>query len=111
MAELAMLEQDRQRGARPGFGHIQASQSQALESWVKELEKTETFHDWVMPGGTLASAALDLARTTCRRADRRVCGVLEPQTFKNHEILIYLNRLSDLLWLLGRACERKSEPG
>ena len=49
-----------------------------------------------------ASAALDLARTTCRRAERRVAAA----TDTNPEILRYLNRLSDLCWILARYAEK-----
>jgi cob(I)alamin adenosyltransferase len=58
-----------------------------------------------MPGANLASAALDVARTVCRRAERRVCGLQEAGQLQNAEIIIYLNRLSDLLWLLARWVE------
>lgn len=59
-----------------------------------------------MPGGNLASAALDAARTICRRAERRVSALRESDPTQNPEILVYLNRLSDLLWLLAREADR-----
>ena len=52
---------------------------------------------------------LDVARTTCRRAERRVCALHEANELRNPEILVYLNRLSDLLWLLARWLENQSE--
>ena len=55
------------------------------------------------------SAALDVARTVCRRAERRVCALQETGELKNAEIIIYLNRLSDLLWLLARRVETKED--
>jgi len=54
---------------------------------------------------------LDLARTICRRAERRVCGLKETGELKNAEIVIYLNRLSDLLWLFARWVEAQSGSG
>ncbi|MCZ7641078.1 MAG: ATP:cob(I)alamin adenosyltransferase [Verrucomicrobia bacterium] len=48
------------------------------------------------------SAALDLARTVCRRAERRICLLQETDQLQNDEILVYLNRLADVLWLLAR---------
>ena len=48
------------------------------------------------------SAALDVARTICRRAERRVCDLNQTGELKNPEIIIFLNRLSDLLWLFAR---------
>ena len=54
----------------------------------------------------MVSAALDLARTTCRRAERRVTSLAEVTKNMNAEILRFLNRLSDLCWLLGRYAEK-----
>jgi cob(I)alamin adenosyltransferase len=51
---------------------------------------------------------LDLARTICRRAERRVCALKETGELKNAEIVIYLNRLGDLLWLFARRVETKA---
>ena len=68
-----------------------------------------------MPGTSLVSvlqiprrsSALDLARTVCRRAERCVCVLQEAGQLKNPEIIVYLNRLSDLLWLLARWTEAR----
>jgi cob(I)alamin adenosyltransferase len=60
-----------------------------------------------MPGANTGSAALDLARTVCRRAERRACGLQDADQLDNPEIVTYLNRLSDLLWLLARWAEAK----
>ena len=61
--------------------------------------------DWSLPGATVAGAALDVARVVARRAERHIArwGKSEPQL--NPEIFRYMNRLSDLLWLLGRRFE------
>ena len=56
-------------------------------------------------GQTALSAALDVARTICRRAERRVAALA---TNSNAEILRYLNRLSDLCWLLARFAEKQA---
>src|SRR5205823_13889473 len=58
------------------------------------------------PGASVASAALDNARTTCRRAERRVAALVNDDKNFNIEILRYLNRLSDLCWLLARKIEQ-----
>ncbi len=60
-----------------------------------------------MPGNTPLGAALDLARTVCRRAERRVAA-LDVTEHVQAEILRYLNRLSDLCWLLARFAEKES---
>jgi cob(I)alamin adenosyltransferase len=54
------------------------------------------------------AATLDAARTVCRRAERRVCALKESGELRNAEIMIYLNRLGDLLWLFARWVETKS---
>ena len=51
------------------------------------------------------TTALDFARTTCRHAERRVCALQESNQLQNPEIVVYLNRLSDTLWLLARWAE------
>jgi cob(I)alamin adenosyltransferase len=55
-----------------------------------------------MPGANPASAALDFARAICRRAEREVVSDLE---LHNVQIVMYLNRLSDVLWLMARRLE------
>jgi cob(I)alamin adenosyltransferase len=75
---------------------------------IDDLEKNKLgkFKGWAVPGKTLDSAAFDLARTVCRRAERRVAALMasDEKAF-NIEILRYLNRLSDLCWLLARYAE------
>jgi len=61
--------------------------------------------DWSVPGATQFGAALDCARTVARRAERHVVRLYDAEIFENAEILRYLNRLSDVLWLLGRRLE------
>jgi cob(I)alamin adenosyltransferase len=75
---------------------------------IVDLEKDKSLYpkDWVIPGGTTISAALDLARTTCRRAERRVSGLMSEDIAFNAEIVRYLNRLSDLCWILARYAEK-----
>ena len=55
-----------------------------------------------MPGESVCSSALDVARTVCRRAERRICALIDAGEVGNRQILIYLNRLADLLWLMAR---------
>jgi cob(I)alamin adenosyltransferase len=80
-----------------------------LDTLVKEIETQKiTFAGWATPGATPHSAALDLARTVCRRAERRVYDVQAAGELPNGEILVFLNRLSDLLWLFARWVESHS---
>jgi cob(I)alamin adenosyltransferase len=59
----------------------------------------------------LDSAALDVARTVCRRAERRVAALMADAAKFNVEILRYLNRLSDVCWLLARYAEHLHDEG
>jgi len=77
-----------------------------LTGQVYELEATEgLLSDWSLPGETVAGAAYDLARTVCRRAERSVVRLIESGEAVEPNILAYLNRLSDLLWLFARKVE------
>jgi cob(I)alamin adenosyltransferase len=66
-------------------------------------------HDWSLPGANTQSAAYEIARTVCRRAERTAVRLeaMAPQdeVWVLPEVLAYLNRLSDLIWLFGRLIE------
>lgn len=102
MGELATLPEDQPRYAAAGWQRVTARETEALTEEAAALEKEMNmrFHDWAVPGAdtTLCGAALDLARAVCRRAERAVLAVDEP--VREHQV--YLNRLSDFLWLLAR---------
>ncbi len=78
-----------------------------IEEYASELEAELRLSGFVLPGSTLQSAKLDVARTVCRRAERRIVTLarLEPVS---KVLLRYVNRLSDLIFLMARA-EEKSE--
>jgi cob(I)alamin adenosyltransferase len=83
---------------------IKASHVEELTAMVKTYEAASgSFKGWVIPGDTIAQGFFDLARSTCRRAEREIVGLKDSGDAVRPEILHYLNRLSDLLWLLGRA--------
>lgn len=112
MGELATLPEDLPRYAQDGFKQVTPELTAKLDVLVREIESRQiTFKGWATPGATLAAAALDLARTTCRRAERRVCELHEAQQLNNPEIIVYLNRLSDALWLLARWVESRETAG
>jgi cob(I)alamin adenosyltransferase len=108
MGELATAPEDLDRYEKDGFKLTAADMTDRLTSVVDDLEKNRLgkFKDWAMPGKTFDSAALDLARTTCRRAERRVAALMAADAKVNREILRYLNRLSDVCWLLARYAEQ-----
>lgn len=76
----------------------------ALESTVPPLRR------FILPGGSAAGAALHVARTICRRAERAMVALLEGTdgTAFEPELLIYMNRLSDLLFVMARAVNARS---
>jgi cob(I)alamin adenosyltransferase len=61
--------------------------------------------DWSLPGELPSASAIDVARTVCRRVERLAVGLAEAGVITNSQILVYLNRLSDVLWLFGRLLE------
>ena len=63
-------------------------------------------NNWAVSGAHTAAAAFDVARTVCRRAERGVVRLVETGETVQPNIVPYLNRLSDLLWLIGRKLEK-----
>jgi cob(I)alamin adenosyltransferase len=85
---------------------IEDEMVQRLTEEVHRLEATEgLLADWALPGADAASAALDLARTVCRRTERLTVRLAGSGVSVQSNVLRYLNRLSDLLWLCGRVVE------
>ncbi|MBS1795134.1 MAG: cob(I)yrinic acid a,c-diamide adenosyltransferase [Acidobacteria bacterium] len=80
-----------------------------LTAEVARIEKMDgILSDWSLPGDVSAAAAYDVARTICRRAERCVVRMHESGEKVDSRIITYLNRLSDLLWLVGRLLELKA---
>jgi cob(I)alamin adenosyltransferase len=111
MGELATAPEDLPRYQKDGYSLTIVEMADRLTSAIHELEKDKTLYGkgWAMPGNTPLAAALDVARTVSRRAERRVAA-LQTSGHSNPEILRYLNRLSDLCWLLARVAEKQSAP-
>jgi cob(I)alamin adenosyltransferase len=108
MGEIATLPEDLPRYVKDGFPMVTSEMTGRLDAIVKEIEaQNVSFKDWATPGATHGSAALDVARTTCRRAERGVCALHDGGQLSNAEILVYLNRLSDVLWLMARWVEQR----
>jgi len=109
MGELATAVEDLPRYVKEGYTLVTSALTHKLDAVVKEIESQSiTFKGWATPGNTLNAAALDVARTVCRRAERRVVVLQESDQLHNAEIMIYLNRLADLLWLMARWDESHS---
>jgi cob(I)alamin adenosyltransferase len=80
---------------------------QAIDMCDKELEPLRAF---IVPGGTQKAAALHVARTVCRRAERRVIH-LQTEVEIPQIVVVYLNRLSDLLFTLARVANSRAGAG
>ncbi|GBC93118.1 Cob(I)yrinic acid a,c-diamide adenosyltransferase [bacterium HR15] len=102
-AELALPPE---RAAQ--FASVGQAEVQALETAIDQLEQElEPLRQFILPGGTLAAAALHLARTICRRAERRVV-TLSHHSSVSGGIIQYLNRLGDLLFVMARVANHRA---
>jgi cob(I)alamin adenosyltransferase len=89
-----------------GRTRVSAAMVQGVEEALVELERHVTMpHEFVVPGETPTSAALELARTILRRAERRAVGLQRQGLVPGGHLIPYLNRLADLVWVLARAAE------
>ena len=106
MGELATMEEDLPKYDAKGYARITAEDVAWLEEQAHLLEKEcdIRFKGWARPGkeGSLGSAYLDLARSVCRRAERRVVALRLDHALSNVNTALFLNRLSDLCWVLAR---------
>jgi len=112
MGELATSPSDHERYAKDGFHLTTTEMVDRITSVIFDLEQDKSLYpkDWVVPGATQISAALDFARTICRRAERQIAAFANNEKQSNPEILRYLNRLSDLCWVLARYAEKNPQP-
>ena len=89
--------------------YVTPAMVEALTLHVDRVEATEgILSDWSLPGEHAAAAAYDVARTVCRRAERCVVRLAESGADVGPHVVPYLNRLSDLLWLMGRLLELRA---
>jgi cob(I)alamin adenosyltransferase len=85
---------------------ITSQDVEVLTKLVHQIESTEgILSDWSLPGAHTESAAYEIARTVCRRAERNVVRLATSGVEVKPEILAYINRLSDVIWLFGRLIE------
>jgi cob(I)alamin adenosyltransferase len=105
-AELASPEPVA-RGTRTiGQAHVEA-----LEGWIDQYDGAlEPLRTFILPCGTRAAGALHLARTVCRRAERRLVTLVRQSDEEiSPHLLAYLNRLGDLLFVLARAANARAD--
>ncbi len=101
-AELASDRPVRRGRKRAGVFHLEAAPTERLESLIDDYDaRVPPLRTFVLPAGATAAAYLHFARTVCRRAERTVVTLGQTETL-NPAIVIYLNRLCDLLFVLAR---------
>ena len=89
---------------------IDASYVKEIENIIHQLErKIAVQHKFIIPGGNKPSAALDVCRTIARRLERRIVTLNSKRLLHNKHILAYINRISDLLYILARLQEKSSD--
>ena len=105
-AELATTPEAVDR-LEDGRTRVSAAMVDSLTALVVDLEKRiEMPREFVIPGETRTSAALELARTVIRRAERRAVALKAAGLLRGEHLLPYLNRLADLVWVLARVAEQ-----
>ncbi len=106
-AELSTADEDQKQSPN----RITEDHVEQLERWIDELQGNVILKkEFVLPGETLASAAIDLGRTVIRRAERRVIRLIQEKIIQNPEVPRFLNRLGDLLFTLARYEESAEKP-
>lgn len=91
----------------PGHAMLTADRLERLDRWIAQWNaELPPLKEFILPGGCRAAALLHVARTVCRRAERNVAG-LDAQA-RSPLALPYLNRLSDLLFVLARVVNRRA---
>ena len=107
MGEVACAETDSVRFAASTFPRVVADDLRVLDEAIAHLEaRGLRFDGWATPGANPLSAALDVARTDCRRAERRLSALPATGRTVRAELRQFINRLADLLWLLAREAEQ-----
>ena len=103
MSELATDNEDQVNyHQRHGNDAISSQMIDELTESIRQKEESFPFKGWKCAGETLAEAFFDQARTTCRRAERGIVVLKESSFAVRPELIQYLNRLADLLWLWSR---------
>jgi cob(I)alamin adenosyltransferase len=109
-AELA-THPDRRGRLTPGTSLVTADMVTALEGEIDALEADHPMPaEFVLPGESMTGAALDLARTDVRRAERRAVALADAGELDGSQVVPYLNRLADLLFVMARAADGGFRP-
>jgi cob(I)alamin adenosyltransferase len=108
MGEVGCAEADAARHAKSNFARIDGAALARIDAAVAAIEARQPrFDGCATSGAYVLYAALDLARTAARRAERHLAGLGLPEKTIRPVLLHYVNRVSDLLWLLAREAESR----
>lgn len=109
MGEVSCAEADTARYADSKFAKLGEAALARVDAAVAAVEaRSPKFDGWATPGANLHAAALDLARTAARRAERQLVGLAALGKSVRPLLLQYINRVSDLLWLMAREAEGRA---
>jgi cob(I)alamin adenosyltransferase len=109
-ADLGTNPAERDR-LEPGISLVTPEMARGLEAWIDELVASHPLPNvFVVPGANPVSATLDVARSAARRAERRAVELRATGAPVTAAVLVYLNRLSDLLFVLARIEAGEAEP-
>ena len=104
-ADLATPEDSKQQAK---IHRIDEAQISEIERWIDEIDGGNApMKHFVLPGGTELAARLHIARTICRRAERAMVGLYQAEPM-NPQTIIYINRISDLLFAMARRANKES---
>jgi cob(I)alamin adenosyltransferase len=93
---------------RPSVPELPRGRASEMEAWIDEAEtELEPLRVFILPGGTPGASALHVARTVCRRAERGAVGLSENDSV-DPDVVLYLNRLSDLLFVFARLANARA---
>lgn len=107
-ADLATPQEEGDAVGRRTVPRVNEGMAAALEALIDRFEEgVPPLMNFILPGGTSLAAQLHLARTVCRRAERAVLTAAGREAL-NPEAMVYLNRLSDLLFTLARAANHRA---
>ncbi len=107
-AVLATASPDTDRPRPKGLPELPAGRVDEMEAWIDEATaELPELRAFILPGGSPGAAALHLARTVCRRAERAVVQLATREEV-DERIVVYLNRLSDLLFTFARLANHRS---
>jgi cob(I)alamin adenosyltransferase len=105
-----LADPQRKIAERVTKAEISAAAVERLEKWIDTLDEAlPPLRRFLIPGGSEGGSALHLARTVCRRAERAIVGLQEDGAQLEADLVVYVNRLSDLLFVMARFANQRAD--